>query len=345
MVAPTSEPPSSPAKAGRLVEDFIQKLAAPSRTGDKSKDAELKSVFRLLGQVVSGCVARPDAILPVHEAYSEYVRTSESQYQPDCPPAEQFSGLTVISKVEETFLVKMIVSCTDLSPTDLKSICRRAEALSELVEGVFQVGPVVRMSPKLQIRDVMRRFLMARRLACGSPLTNIKKNGGVDSTGGIVWKAVAAYQPIFGEHGRLVKLKHRSGAVVDVDAVFTKDTPLRYAWSDWRACFPNPPMADVKLHLYFKKSATGPWKTTGAPELSSPKSKKYEELVDIAFNSWKDDKSKVEETSVVDDAVKEVKAARDGATSERRKRVLAEAREKGMAALKKRRESQDVKYG
>ena len=64
MVAPTSEPPPSPAKVGRLVEDFIQKLAAPSRTGDKSKDAELKSVFRLLGQVVSGCVARPDAICP-----------------------------------------------------------------------------------------------------------------------------------------------------------------------------------------------------------------------------------------------------------------------------------------
>jgi hypothetical protein len=100
-------------------------------------------------------------------------------------------------------------------------------------------------------------------------------------------------------------------------------------------------MADVKLHLYFKKSATGPWKTIGAPELSSPKSKKYEELVDIAFDSWKDDKSKVEETSVVDDAVKEVKAARDGATPERRKRrVLAEAREKGKAAWKQRRESQ-----
>ena len=70
----------------------------------------------------------------------------------------------------------------------------------------------------------MRRFLIARRVACGSPLSTIKKSGGVDSTGGIDWKAVAAYRPTFGEHGRLVKLKHRSGAVVDVDAVFTKDT-------------------------------------------------------------------------------------------------------------------------
>jgi hypothetical protein len=190
----------------------------------------------------------------------------------------------------------------------------------------------------------MRRFSMARRLPCGSPLST-KTDGGVVSIGGLVWKAVEARQPTFGEHGRQGKLKHRSGAVVDVDAAHTKDTPLRHAWSDWRACFPNPSMSDVKLHLYFRKSATGPWKSIAAPELSSPKSKKYEELVDIAFNGWKDDKSKVEETSVVDDAVKEVKAARDGATSERRKRVLAEAREKGMVALKKRRESQDVKYG
>ena len=286
-----------------------------------------------------------DAILLVHEAFAEHLRTTEVQYQPDCPPAEQFSNVSVITKVEETFWVQMIVDCTDLSPSDLTSICRRAEALSELVEGVFQINPVLRMSPKLQIRDVMRRFLMARRLACGSPLSTIKKNGGGDSIGAIVWKAVAAYQPTFGEHGRLVKLKHRSGAVVDVDAVYTKDTPLRYAWSDWRACFPNPPMADVKLHLYFKKSATGPWASGAAPELASPKSKKYEELVDVAFSSWKEDTPKVEGSSVIDDAVKEVKAARDGATTERKQRVLAEAREKGMTALKKRRESQDVKHG
>jgi hypothetical protein len=247
--------------------------------------------------------------------------------------------LTVISKVEETFLVKMIVSCTDLSPTDLKSICRRAEALSELVEGVFQVGPVVRMSPKLQIRDVMRRFLMARRLACGSPLST-KKNGGVDSIGGIVWRAVAACQPTFGEHGRLAKLKLRCGAVVDVDAVYTLGNG--HMRSDGKLCIPNDAKADVKLKLYFKKSsATGPWKTIVALELSSPRSETYEEVVTVAFCSWKDDKLKVQAAVVVDDAVKEVKAARDGATTERRKRrVLAEAREKGKAALKQRRESQ-----
>ena len=104
-------------------------------------------------------------------------------------------------------------------------------------------------------------------------------------------------------------------------------------------------MSDVKLHLYFKKSATGPWASGAALELASPKSKKYAELVDVAFNSWKEDKSKVEAASTIDDAVREVEAARDGATSERKKRVLAEAREKGMAALQKRRESHDVKHG
>ena len=99
-------------------------------------------------------------------------------------------------------------------------------------------------------------------------------------------------------------------------------------------------MADAKLPLYFKRSATGSWKSGVALELSSPMSKKHEEVVDVALNSWKEDKPKVEAASTIDDAVKEVKAARDGATSERKKRVLAEAREKGKVAWKQRRESQ-----
>ena len=94
MVVAMAQSMNAPGKDPKLVEDFIQRLAGPTRTGDKTRDAELKSVFRLLGQVAHGCVARLDAILPAHEASSEYVRAAESQYQPDCPPAEQFSWST-----------------------------------------------------------------------------------------------------------------------------------------------------------------------------------------------------------------------------------------------------------
>ena len=280
----------------------------------------------------------PDATLPVHEAIAEYLRNEESQYQLDCKPAEKFSNKTVISKVGETFLVQMIVDCTDLAPSDLTAICRRAEALSELFEGAFQVGHVLRRLPKLKIRDVMGRFLMARRLACGSPLST-KINGGVDSVGGLVWRAVAACPHTFGEHGRLAKLKLRCGAVVDVDAVYTLGNG--YVWSDGKLCIPNDAKADVKLKLYFKKSsATGPRKRGVALEEDLPRSETYEEVVTVAFCSWRDNELKVQAAGVVEDAVKEVKAARDGATSERKRRVLAEAREKGKAALKQRLESQ-----
>jgi len=60
----------------------------------------------------------------------------------------------------------------------------------------------------------------------------------------------------------------------------------------------------------------------------------------VAFSSWRDDKLKVQAAVVVEDAVKEVNDARDGATTERRKRVFAEARQQGTVALKQRRESQ-----
>ena len=71
-----------------------------------------------------------------------------------------------------------------------------------------------------------------------------------------------------------------------------------------------------------------------------PRSETYEEVVTVAFCSWRDNELKVQAACVDEDAVKEVEAARNGATSERKKRVLSEAREKGMVALKKRRESQ-----
>jgi hypothetical protein len=171
-----------------------------------------------------------------------------------------------------------------------------------------------------------------------------KKNGGVDSIGGIVWRAVAACQPTFGEHGRLAKLKLRCGAVVDVDAVYTLGNG--HMWSDGKLCIPNDAKADVKLKLYFKRSsATGPRKRGVALDEDLPRAETYEEVVTVAFCSWRDDKLKVQAAVVDEDAITEVNDARDGATSERKKRVLAETREKGMVALKQRWESQAGKCG
>ena len=90
---------------------------------------------------------------------------------------------------------------------------------------------------------------------------------------------------------------------------------MGYAWSDGRACFPSGAMADVKLKLYFKKSATGPRKRGVTLEVCRPRSEKYKEVVTVAFSSWRGGKLKVHPAVVVEDAVQEVNYARDGATT------------------------------
>jgi hypothetical protein len=203
------------------------------------------------------------------------------------------------------------------------------------------------MTKELQIKAVMTRFLKLRATACGLPLQSIKTNGGLTSTGALTWKLAGAYLLAFDETtGNLSKIVHRrSGDEATVaQSAFNTNTPLRYNWSEWRACFPNPPLGDTKLHLYFKKAITGPW-TPGiiAPEFNL-KSKEFALMIKTAYDSWKTDLALVQPGNVIAEAVQDLKKSRDEQNVAVKRTRLSDAREKGMAAMKKRREAADVKH-
>ena len=66
---------------------------------------------------------------------------------------------------------------------------------------------------------------------------------------------------MYNSDGVLAKVKHISGDCVDTsDYSITKEWVLTDNFADWGATFVRRPMAPTKAHVFFKQSATGPYK-------------------------------------------------------------------------------------
>jgi hypothetical protein len=280
----------------------------------------------------------------VHEAFQDYVKQKDTKFSGVASHEEQFASVSVWGKVDEVFIMETLKAHTDLEDLGWLLVCKHPDAVTQMFEFTFQLAPTLRVLPDLQVKEVMKRFLKARGEALGWPLAKLKELKGVASNGELQWKAVGAYTPTFNSDGHLEKLKHRSGDEVEVSTALGKDSSIRFIWSDWRAMICCPPMPDVKLHVFFKQAKKGPYtKIASAPDLYA-KSKFYSDAVDTIFAEWQEERNQVRGQVGVSETIMQVKKSRDEAATVLRRTRMEEAREKGTAALKRRREAADVKF-
>ena len=267
------------------VTNYIDRMPAQPKTGDKNKDGQIESTKRLLQHVVEGCLLKPDAILKVHHAFMDFTETEQRQYHPAASRDDQFMSLVPIAKVDDDFILQHILSESDLDKDDLPIVCKASDNIEMLFEASYQLSTSLRMLPELQVKSVIQRFLDARKAQCGNPLKCFKAKGGLgDRSGRLVFKEAGSYVPTYDNMGILTKLRYHGGDEVDVtDGRIKMGTPIRYNFSDWRACFPNPPFADIKLHLFFKAAKKGPH-ANDLVEFNQ-KSKKYAEAAAHAFQA------------------------------------------------------------
>jgi hypothetical protein len=327
------------------MQEWLARMPTPPKG---SHEADMKNKLQrddLLKVVITGVTHQDLACsLEVHKAFQDYLVSKASQYHHAAIASAQFQHVTCVIKCDEKFLLAFMRTKANLTPLELKTCVARTGALEEMVEAEFQLSPSLKMKPELQIRGVMTLFLNTRSAACRTPLSNMKANGGVAADGTLCWKNMTAYTPEFDVDGKITHITHRLGDKIEVSCPFTKDSMARYIWSDWRACFPNSPHKEVKLHLYFKKEKKGPYAHLAAAPDFHFKSKEYDAAVELAFTTWKIAQAAAVAGSLIDTAAHDIKQARDDAASASKRKILDAARTKGAAALKKRRESSDVKF-
>jgi hypothetical protein len=298
----------------------------------------------LLKVVLAGAVTYDlSGALNVHSAFQDYVKMKATEYHPDAPPAEQFPKVTTLMRCGESFMLAVIQKRGALDIDEVKKALVPDGALEQMVEAEFQIGPSLRMDPRLQIKGVMTRFLDARGLACGNALASIKTKNAIMQNGTINWKSMSAYTAISDPVSHLVThFVHRLGDKIKVDTHLKSTDKARYVWSDWRSCYPNPPHKDIKINLFFKKDKKGPYAAiAAAPELHL-KGKEYNNLVSAAYTLWEADKAQASVGNVTDVAANEIKISRDELSANVKRVRMDAARVKGAAALKKCRGSGDT---
>ena len=105
-----------------------------------------------------------------------------------------------------------------------------------------------------------------------------------------------------------------------------------------------PLMPDVTLHVFFKQANKGPCqKVTSTPDVYA-NSKFYSDAVDAIYAEWQEDRNQVRNAVSVSETIMQVKKSSDEAATVLRRLKMEEAREKGTAALKRRREAAGVKF-
>jgi len=200
----------------------------------------------------------PNAILKVHCVYADFVRQLNSQFHKHANPSDQFWEVGSVSKCDQEFLFQKNIDGTDIEVGDDSVLCKHTGNFEILFEAKYQLSCSLKMLNHLQIKDVMSRFLKKRWQSAGRPLEHFKNNGGLgDMSGRLLFKEAGSYTPCYANH-KLVSIEFRNGDSVQVDgAAFADDVPIRFNFSDWRACFPNGTFGDLKFISFSKKVRVG----------------------------------------------------------------------------------------
>ena len=101
---------------------------------------------------------------------------------------------------------------------------------------------------------------------------------------------------------------------------------------------------DIKLHVFWKRSKTGPCAFVNTvPELTL-KSKKYQDDVKSAYDGVLAKRAGAATAAAVSEAASSIEKVRAEAKKKSKSEALIKAREAGVAALKRKREAADTKF-
>ena len=325
------------------VDDWLSKMPSPRECGDPVQDSQISAQAALFKTVARGCLMEPAYILEVHRAYADHIQKINNMYHNGAPREMQFAQISTFGKLDEEEVAHMLCQMTDITDGGVKKVMGNAAEVGVLFEAVFQLSGNLKLLPPLQIKEVCRAFVYSHHDKVGGPWKDCCAKGAFDPlTGTVKPEKLPAYVPVFGSTGKLEKIRYRNGDEAAVALPIAKGTPIRYCWSDWRACYPMDPMPDYKLHLVFKKLKSGPYREVEKD--FGVKDPKYVESVNKVFKDWEQEKEKGLVKSDLKQAVQEGKKKRVEEDKAKKKNILDAARAKGLEAVKakKRKFDSDV---
>ena len=128
--------------------------------------------------------------------------------------------------------------------------------------------------------------------------------------------------PTFAYDGRATHVPLRGQDMIEVSQPWTKSTTIRFNFSIWRACVPNAPYPDAKLHVLWKAAKVGPYRLAAPCPEFGVKTKKYHEGCDRIFKEWKALKVAATRLSALGEAARTIVKGREDAQAVKKKDIM-----------------------
>jgi hypothetical protein len=198
---------------------------------------------------------------------------------------EVFAEASSIKSIDKDWVIAWLAAHSDMTPAELIiAKDKEEEAISQLVTFESQIGFNMKLPEEFAVKPVVSRVLHIRSLACGSRLQHFKARNGIKGDGHLDWSK-GCYTMEFQKNGDL-KIHHIGGdhVVTTKHGIVKGVHKLLDNFSDWHASFRCHPQPAIKIHLWFQKSKTGPYRL---PMLTGT-NKPMNEVVAAAQAQWEE---------------------------------------------------------
>lgn len=316
---------------------YAQKFPRPMLTGNKSLDGDVLARHSMSQRVIDAMVRDRNHAAAL---YNEVNKREAAAAQTRGATSETLmQDLTTFKKIDDPFSLNFIVKAGKIADSSTLVACQSkySDTFSELMTFETQMPGTVRMPDALRISPVLLNFCTKQSEDHGNRLAAFVAKGGITPTG-LNWK-FGSYEPRYDENTNLVSIKFINGDEVSVeDSGITSKHVVSDNFNDWSAKFNRPPGAGVKIHLFFKKSKLGPYKTQ---QLTSG-GKWFQTCVESALTQWEKAKEAATAGALADTAT--ALAALNEGKSQKNKDKAAGARKKAIEALERKRQARTVNF-
>ena len=324
-----------PRGRGDAIAAAVARLPSPVAVGNAHADADAAIKFNLLKSMITECLQDQGPILKMFDAMTEY-RKMEQNVRNDAEAHEQFDGVVTVYHADESFLISVLAVTSELSLQTIKKMLKcKSDQLQEMVEAETQMGHGVKLAGAMQIKEVAQKVLVKRSSELGGFLKKRVAEGAISEQGLFNWRDYGVYKLVI--EGNILKtIEFWANDSIDVNLPMTDgQAKIFYNFSYWRAELVCPPLPPTKVHTFFANQKLGPHRFKEVTSRSGTLTR----MVNAAYQEWTDDKNKATSTATAMKVAQEVCVEVSSAEKEKKRKSLEVAREKGKAAMKKKREA------